>query len=370
MSNNFDYISEYLEKILKQDDAVYLLIVDGLMSYLIRDNGRNLTDEERARIINVGISEQNAVGIASGLALRGKKPYLVMFASFMATRAAEQVKLDLCYNNANVKLIGINAGFGRIAVAGYSHCTVEDIALFNALPNLKIFCPSNERCEIEKVMEWAYLNEGPAYIRLNCPFIDSTGAKYDVKMEKLSKVEDGQKTAIISTGICLELARKLSEGIKQISGNKPLIYSAHTIRPFDEQTICELIDQNVTIITLEEHAAGGLASIVSMVIAKYGKPVKFLPVFSETDQHNVVMYDLYNGWRKMLDIDHFYQKYVRLIYGSKSGFISKDVSINKKGAVEVALKIGKLTFFIKEERQKKKKGRLKYKYYLFGKRIL
>ena len=195
MSKNFIEVSKFLFDILKKDENVYLLIVDGLYSYMFNYCAFSLNEKERKRVINVGISEQNAISFASGLAMSGKKVYVVMFAAFLSSRAHEQVKLDICYNCANVTLIGNNAGFSGISHNGYSHCALEDISAFCPLPNLEIMTPSNNKREIDEILKYSYNSKKPLYIRLNNSFATHNNLDYEVKIKKNKEtVKNYQRT--------------------------------------------------------------------------------------------------------------------------------------------------------------------------------
>lgn len=224
------------------------------------------------RAINCGIAEQNAVSIASGLALMGKKPYVYTIIPFLVERAFEQVRLDVAYMNTNVKLIGIGAGF-TYGAAGATHHAIEDISLMRTLPNMTVCCPGDNN-EAEQIIRQSVNNDKPMYIRIgrhNRGIFDNN----KLEIGKASIIEKGEDIAIISTSNMLPDAAYYCEQLKA-QGRKPYLISMHTIKPLDKDLISDLVDKNVEIQTMEEHSIiGGLGSAVAEVIAESGKGTKF-----------------------------------------------------------------------------------------------
>ena len=186
METNFTILSKYLKKILEQDENSYVLFADGLEHYILKDYKKTCSKNILKRIINIGISEQNAISMAAGLGLSGKTPYVVMFGPFMVMRAAEQIKLDVCYTNANVKLIATNTGFAGTFGGGYSHCLIEDIAMLSAMPNIQIYSPSPDKNEFEAILNYAHNHKGADYIRLNCAHAPAEKRlHYNIELNKI-----------------------------------------------------------------------------------------------------------------------------------------------------------------------------------------
>ena len=224
------------------------------------------------RAINCGIAEQNAISIAAGLALMGKKPYVYTIIPFLVERAFEQVKLDVAYMNTNVKLIGIGAGF-TYGAAGATHHAIEDISLMRTLPNMTVCCPGDNN-EAEQIIKQSINNNNPMYIRIgrhNRGIFNTN----NIEIGKASIINQGEDIAIISTSNMLPDAYDYCLKLKK-QGRSPYLVSIHTIKPLDNNCILSLIDKGVEIQTLEEHSIiGGLGSAVSEVIAESGKGVKF-----------------------------------------------------------------------------------------------
>jgi len=351
--NNLEYTASYLIDLVKKDENVYLLIIDGWENYLFDEGKKSMTDEQKSRIINMGISEQNAVSVASGLALGGKTVYLLMFAAFLTSRAAEQIKLDACYNNANVKFIGIHGGVTGPRIAGYSHWALEDIATLNGFPNLKIAVPSACESEIKYYLDYSYKNQGTMYIRLDAPGIECVVPNHDVEIGKMSEVISSRhpKFAIIASG---NMVFKTFETVRRLKlfGYKPLFYSCHSLKPFDTENLQKIIKRNIPIITLEEHSQyGGLASVVAQEIAKSNKAVKFMS-FNVKDENFNKVFGSEQSVEELLNINNFEKQIIE--------FIKPECCLPK------------FLYYVKRSFDKKGRASVQYRYFglpLFEKKI-
>ena len=256
-----------LIKLARQDEDIILITSDMGFSVL-----EPFFEEFPKRAINCGIAEQNAVSIASGLALSGKKPYVYTIIPFLVERAFEQVRLDVAYMNTNVKLVGIGAGF-TYGSAGATHHAIEDISLMRSLPNMTVCAPGDNN-EAQQIIEYSINYNKPMYIRIGR---HNRGIFNNGKIEigKASVLEEGEDIAIISTSNMLPDAYDYCHKLKK-EGRKPYLISMHTIKPIDKDLILKLINKNIEILTLEEHSIiGGLGSAVAEIIAESGKGVKF-----------------------------------------------------------------------------------------------
>ena len=258
-----------LIELARKDDRIFLLTPD--MGYSVLESFR---DEFPDRFLNTGIAEQNTIGVAAGLALTGKIVYVYSIIPFVTMRCYEQVRLDLAYNNANVKLIGIGAGltYGSL---GASHHAIEDIAIMKAIPNMTVLCPGDP-IETKELVHRSYETHGPMYIRLGKngePKIHPDETKIDIG--KSINVENGKDFALITTSNTLEIGKKWVDEWREANIHVNLI-SMPSIKPFDTEKIHELISKNLPIITFEEHnIIGGLGSSVAEIIAESGKSIKF-----------------------------------------------------------------------------------------------
>ena len=224
------------------------------------------------RAINCGIAEQNAVSIAAGLALMGKKPYVYTIIPFLVERAFEQVRLDVAYMNTNVKLIGIGAGF-TYGTAGATHYAIEDISIMRTLPNMTVCCPGDNN-EAEQIIKASILTNKPMYIRIG-RHKRGIFNNNKIKIGKASIIKEGKDIAVITTSNMLPDAAYYCKNLAK-QGRIPYLISMHTIKPLDKEYILALINKGVEIHTMEEHSIiGGLGSAVAEVIAESGKGIKF-----------------------------------------------------------------------------------------------
>ena len=148
-----------MKELARQDERVFLLTAD--MGYSVLETFR---DEFPDRFLNTGIAEQNTISIAAGLASRGKIVFVYSIIPFVTMRCFEQVRLDLAYNNSNVKIVGVGAGF-TYGSLGSSHHALEDIAIMRSLPNMTVLCPGDP-IEARELIKQSYELMGPVYIRL------------------------------------------------------------------------------------------------------------------------------------------------------------------------------------------------------------
>ena len=214
------------------------------------------------RFLMEGICEQAVIGLAAGLALEGKMPYVNTIASFIVRRAFEQVALDLCLHKLNVRLIGNGGGF-VYAPLGPTHQTVEDLATMRAIPGMTVIAVA-DAWEMQLMMQETLTWEGPIYIRLakgNDPVVTRDFKKFHIG--KAVRLKDGNDVLILTTGITLRLALEAA-GLLAASGIEAAILHMPTIKPFDSDTALEQIDRVKAVITVEEHSViGGLGGAAS-----------------------------------------------------------------------------------------------------------
>ena len=215
------------------------------------------------------------IGIAAGLALSGKNVYCYSIIPFLTMRTFEQIRVDICYNNLNVKLLG--AGGGLVYGAeGITHHATEDIAIMRALPNMTVVAPGDAK-ESEALSKASVFHQGPLYIRFgrdSDPIIHQ--GEIDFKIGKGIIVQQGKDVCLIATGSLFYTAKIVSE-ILEKQGLKPSLISMHTIKPIDKELVQDCAKNYQAIFTLEEHnIIGGLGSAVSEILAesKYGKIFK------------------------------------------------------------------------------------------------
>lgn len=216
--------------------------------------------------VEVGIAEQDLVGIAAGMAKCGKKSYAASPASFVSTRSYEQAKVDCAYSDTNVKLIGISGGVSYGAL-GMSHHSAQDIAAMAAIPNMRVYLPS-DRHQTRHLMEALLKDEKCAYIRVgrnpvedvyteeNCPF----------EMNRATVLGEGSDVVLIACGEMVRLAVDAMELLKK-DGISAKVVDMYCVKPLDKETIIDTAKDAKLVVTVEEHSPfGGLGSMVAQVV--------------------------------------------------------------------------------------------------------
>lgn len=224
------------------------------------------------RFINVGIAEQNLIGIAAGLSTFGKIPYASTFAVFAAGRAYEQIRNSIAYPNLNVKICATHAGI-TVGEDGATHQMLEDLSLMRTLPNMTVLSTSDDIQTRWAVREISKIS-GPVYLRLcrmATPVIYEENQKFEIG--KGIQIGDGTDASIIATGVTVSEAIKAQEILKENNVNVRVI-DIHSIKPIDRELIVKCAKETKRIITVEDHnIIGGLGSAVCEVLSeKY--PVK------------------------------------------------------------------------------------------------
>ena len=260
-------------------DTLYELAQKDKRVYaLISDNGAIVYDKYRrdlpGQYLNLGISEANMVGMAAGMASCGKIPFAYTIGAFLAYRAFEFIRNDVCLQNQNVKIVG--TGVGEVYSAlGPTHHSTEDLGGLRALPNLTILCPASPM-EVRKATEAAYEYEGPVYLRLGTNKESEIYKKdYTFQIGKAVTMKEGNDLTLIGTGSILKDLLEVAEKLEP-EGIQIRVVNMHTIKPLDGDVIRQAIDETGKVITVEDHnVTGGLGSAVAEVIAQYGKSVQF-----------------------------------------------------------------------------------------------
>lgn len=218
------------------------------------------------RFIDVGIAEQNLMGISAGLSTFGKLPYASTFAVFAAGRAYEQIRNSIAYPKLNVKICATHAGV-TVGEDGATHQMLEDLSLMRGLPNMTVICPSDDIQTKWAVREIAKIN-GPVYLRLcrlKTPVIYDTD---NFEIGKAVQIGDGTDASILATGVCVSEAIKAMEILKA-KGINVRVIDVHTIKPIDKEMIVKCAKETKRIITVEDHSViGGLGSSVCEVLSE------------------------------------------------------------------------------------------------------
>ena len=267
-----DAYAKALEQMAEQDARVCVVINDSLSSAKMKD----FKAKYPSRFVNVGIAEQNMVGVGNGLANGGMIPYLCGASCFLTARAMEQVKVDLAYSKANVRICGMSSGmaYGQL---GPTHHSIEDIAWMRILPNLTVIVPADD-VETAAVMRYSLHHDGPIFIRISrIPVRRALGEDYEFRLGRAVKLREGADITIITNGVlvvrALDAARLLEE-----QGKSARVLNMSTIKPIDEEAILEAARTTRGVVTAEEGlAAGGLGGAVAEVLAlRHPAPMRIL----------------------------------------------------------------------------------------------
>ncbi|WP_163712430.1 transketolase family protein [Mangrovibacterium lignilyticum] len=267
---NLEEFSATMIELAEKDSKILAVTSDS------RGSGKLVSYAEKLpeQIVEVGIAEQNLVGVAAGLASTGKSVFAVSPACFLATRSLEQIKNDVAYSNYPVSLIGISAGVSYGAL-GTTHHSLHDIAALRAMHNMQIVIPA-DNFETREVITYAAQSEKPIFIKFgkkNMPHLPRVNKKFEIG--KASVICEGSDVAFIACGETVapayEAARLLEE--KGISAE---VVSMHTISPLDEAAILKLASKCKAIITVEEHSVhGGLGEACAAVLLQNQAIVPF-----------------------------------------------------------------------------------------------
>jgi len=267
---NLEVFSETLLSLAKKDRNVLVVTSDSRGSGKLMPYAAAVPDQ----LIEVGIAEQNLVGVAAGLASTGKIVYAVSPASFLTARALEQIKNDVCYSDHPVKLIGISAGVSYGAL-GSTHHAIHDIAVLRAINNITIIAPADNLETAEAIKAAAQMSH-PVYIRFGkrpMPHLHPSGTLFEVG--KAMQIRDGRDVAFIATGETVHPALKAAEEMEQ-SGYSCRVISMHTIKPLDIEAVIRSADECRAIVTVEEHrTAGGLGEACAAILIEANMHVPF-----------------------------------------------------------------------------------------------
>lgn len=243
------------------------------------------------RFINVGVAEANMIGIGVGLAKEGFIPFCTSFAVFLPGRCFDQIRVSVCQNNANVKLIGSHCGFTNNG-DGATAQSIEDIALMRVLPNMKVVCPADS-FQTEKAIKAVAKDFGPCYVRISkteTPIITSQSDSFEIG--KAYKIREGKKVTIIACGTMVSTA---FEAGKELDAD---VINLSTIKPLDNETILSSVKKTKKVITIEEHSViGGMGSAVAEMLSQnYPVPIKIIgipDVFGESARNYNELLDKY-----------------------------------------------------------------------------
>ena len=245
-----------------------------------------------AQHLNVGISEQNAVGIAAGLATAGKVPFVVTYAAFGSMRACEQIRQEVCYPRLNVKIACSHGGLTP-ANDGASHQCSEDMGIMRTLPNMTVIMPADYHAA-RKLIRAAATYQGPVYLRFTRdPVEDLYGEEEEFEIGKAKYLRDGRDIAILANGDTVSLALHAAEQLDR-EGVSARVLDMHTIKPLDREAVEKALTECGCVITVEDHnILNGLGSAVCEVAAEMGhgrvKRIGVLDRFGESAPYEALL---------------------------------------------------------------------------------
>lgn len=227
----------------------------------------------------IGIAEQNLIGVAAGLASENFNVITTTFAPFQTLRCCEQIKVNLAYMKNKVTMIGVASGLVQ-GPLGYTHCSIEDLSIMRSLPNLNVISPADS-LETVKAIDAAIKGKNSSYIRVtgttNNPIIYDEDYKF--VLGKSITLKKGEDVAILATGTMVKEALNAYETLKSNNNINVTVVNFHTIKPLDVNSIIKLATEHKIILTIEEHSIiGGLSSAVSEVIASHNLNCKQIPI--------------------------------------------------------------------------------------------
>ena len=260
--------NEVLLRIAENDDRIFMVLAD--IGYgEIEPFAERFPD----RFFNVGVAEQNMTGVACGIAMEGNIGITYSIANFPTIRCLEQIRNDVCYHKANVKIVIIGGGLAYGAL-GMSHHSTEDIAIMRSLPNMVVVAPS-DFAEAEAATHAMIEHDGPFYYRCGYkkePMIHQ--GPIDFKVGRSIQVRDGRDVTVIFTGT---VGNQAAEAVEELAkeGIQCRLVSMHTVKPIDREAILAASEETGGIITVEEHVlTAGLGSAIAEVLLDEGCPPK------------------------------------------------------------------------------------------------
>lgn len=256
--------ADALDELMEEDENVVVMTADLVGSCALG----GIEEKYGERFVNVGVAEQNMIGMAAGLAKEGMLPYAYTFAAFNSMRACEQIRTDVFYNGFNVKIIGTHCGMST-GQAGSTHFALEDIGIIRSMPQSVILIPADSRA----AKNTAYLvhkYQGGAYIRLDRnPLDDIYGEDEVFEIGKGHVLQDGKDIVLYSVGAVTKEVLAAAESIQEITGETVAVIDVYSIKPIDRELIHRYAQSCKYAFTVEEHnISGGLFGAVAECISQ------------------------------------------------------------------------------------------------------
>lgn len=291
----------FIERLTKlaAGDSRIMLVTGDLGFGVLEDFARRFPRQ----FLNVGVAEQNMVGVATGLALEGFVPFCYSIGNFPTLRCLEQIRNDACYHEANVKVVAVGAGFAY-GPLGPSHHATEDLAVMRALPNMTVVCPS-DAWETAEATSALVAHPGTCYLRLDKSVSGLTPrAGETFQLGASRRLREGDDVTIVGTGGILGDALAAAT-VLEGEGIRCRVVSMHTLKPLDARVIEQAAAETGGIVVLEEHSvAGGLAGAVAELCMERGiRPRRYLPLGLRAGFSSIVGSQTYLRQRYGLDAE-------------------------------------------------------------------
>lgn len=298
---------EFVRKLIEiADQDRNLMLITGDLGFGVLTK---FAERFPSQFVNAGVAEQNMTGLAVGMALEGKTVFTYSIANFSTLRCLEQIRNDACYHDVNVKVVSVGGGF-CYGPLGISHHATEDMAVLRALPGIKVVAPGDV-VEAGYATRAVYETSGTCYLRLgrgNEPKVHIP--PIDFKLGRAIRLFEGDDVAVFSTGGILKNAFEARQQLvkKRLSVG---LYSMHTLKPIDRDTVEQVAKRVKLLVTVEEHSViGGLGGAVAEIIAQMPDGRARLKIIGLNDCFSSVVGD---------------QEYLRHIYGMSVESIVKTV---------------------------------------------
>jgi transketolase len=258
-----------LEKLAETDPSLF---------FITGDLGFGVLDEFSRKFprqyLNVGVAEQNMIGVAAGLALEGRRVFVYSIGNFPTLRCLEQIRNDVLYHRLNVKIVSIGGGFSY-GQLGFSHHATEDLSILRSLPGMTVVSPG-DLWEAGEATEAVFSRSGPCYLRLDKSSAGHTEKNGEIfEIGKARQLRDGRDATLVASGGILEAALKAAESL-DAHGIRCRVLSMHTIKPLDLEALENASRETGGLVTVEEHVVeGGLGGAVAEACLEGGFPPLF-----------------------------------------------------------------------------------------------
>ncbi len=288
LSSMRDALAESLLELGARDPRIVVLGADTSVSI----KTSLFSDRYPDRFFNIGIAEANMIGIAAGLALSGKIPYVSTYSAFVPGKCLDQIRNAIAYPNLDVKIISSHGGIS-VGPDGASHQTVEDVAAMRAIPHIRVVIPADAPAT-KALIEESWKTSGPFYIRLSRPSVPEVySSRLDLRVGRVKVLKEGTDLAIIACGVMVNEAIEAGDFLAK-EGISAEIIDCHTLKPLDADAIVSVARKTGGLVTAEEQSIiGGLGSAVAEVVSgSYPVPISMIGVrdtFGESGEYRELM---------------------------------------------------------------------------------